>query len=185
MKIKVLIFGLLVAFAWNTIEAQTTLSKAQRKKERENAKAIKEKNEEAEWQLLKKKIEDKDFVFTGKTINGQSLDPKINFLYISDNDAVIQFANGFGGGLNGIGGITVKGVIDKYRVSAKKPGKAINVVITIRPNLGQGVRGPINFNLSAYSFGSASLGIDSNISMMLGEIRSYADSKIFVGNTLN
>jgi hypothetical protein len=185
MKIKVLILGLLIAFALGSLEAQTISSKEQKKQEKEKAKALKKKKEEADWYELKKNIEDKDFVFTGNLFNGQSLNPKINFLYISGEDAVIQFADGFGGGPNGIGGITVKGVIDKYTLTAKKPGKAISLRITVRPNPGQGVQGPVNISLSAYSFNSVRLGIGSNVSVMQGEIHSRADSKIFIGNTLN
>ncbi|PLX14512.1 MAG: hypothetical protein C0598_01135 [Marinilabiliales bacterium] len=174
-NILLVVLALLIGFGTYAQEGKTKQQKKQEKKE----KALQE------WNDLKKFIEKKDYVFTGSLFDGQAVDPKINFIYVKDKHATIQFANGFGGGPNGIGGITVDGEITAYSMMAKKEGKAIVVQFTVNPKLGQGVRGPINVNLRIYSYESAHAGLNGSTGLMEGEIREKAKSKIFTGNKLN
>lgn len=178
MKRKTLLLLLIMAVIGNYAIAQNTKTKQQIKQE-------KKEKELKEWHKLKKFIEDKDFVFTGSLLDGKAVDQKINFIYVNGKNATIQFASGFGGGPNGIGGITLEGEITKFNVKAKKEGKAITVLFTVSPKLGQGARGPITINISAYSFYSAYVGINSYTGAMEGEIKQKANSKIFEGNKLN
>lgn len=178
MKRKALLLLMVFAMIGNFTIAQNAKTKQQIKQE-------KKEKELKQWHELKKFIEDKDFVFTGSLLDGQAVDPKINFIYVHGDNATIQFANGFGGGPNGIGGITVEGEITKFTVKAKKEGKAINVLFTVSPKLGQGARGPISISISAYSFDSAYAGINSATGLMEGEIKEKTESKIFEGNKLN
>lgn len=160
-------------------------TKDQKKLEKQNQKAAKKKQAEAEWYLLKDFLEDTNFVFQGELFSGGSIDPKINFVVIKKDQAVIQFANGFGGGQNGIGGFTIDGIIEKYQVKSNKVGKAISVDITVMPRQGSGFGGPVNVILSAFSYDSVRLNINSKVGVMEGKIKREEDSKIFKGNTPN
>lgn len=153
--------------------------------EKLSKKEAKKQKDLAEWHEVKKLIDTKTYVFTGSLVDGTTIDPKINFIKVDGDKGVIQFSNGFGGGANGIGGITGEGVIEKYSVSAKKEGKAIRIRFRLIPGLGQGFRGPIDVSLTVFSFDSAQLGLGGYTGIMQGEIRSIKDSKIFKGNTLN
>lgn len=181
-----ILFGIQTAYTQNT----EVKSKEQKKIEKQKAKEEAKKLEETQWYALKTQIEEKNIVFRGTILSGSNgtitLDPKINFVIIDGDNAVIQIATGFGGGYNGIGGITIEGSIDNYKVSAKKTGKAINVDITIKPKLGQGAAGgPINISINAFSFDSARLTFGGKPGVMQGEIVDPVGAKIFVGNTPN
>jgi len=153
-------------------------------------KAEQQKIDEANWYQLKQMIDDKQFVFKGMIINSTNgtttLDPRINFVSIEGENAVVQFASGFGGNQNGIGGYTVEGTVDNYVVKAKKVGKGINVNLVVVPRVGQGVRSqPLNLNFTAFSFDSARLQIGGTTAFMQGEIAKPDEAKIFKGNTPN
>lgn len=175
----VLVLGLQNAFAQEK-EMTRTDKKAQQKK-----------HEEADWLLLKKMLEDKVFIFKANILNTQdgtvTLDPRINFLLVNgDNEGTLQMANGYGGGQNGIGGYTVNAVVENYKLTAKKIGKAINVNFILMPRVGQGVISqPLNVSITAFSFDSVRLSIGSGRSFLQGEIVKTEDAKIFKGNTPN
>ena len=153
-------------------------------------KAQKQKFEDAQWNQLKQIIDDKQFVFRGNILNSTkgttTLNPKINFVSIQGDRALVQMASGFGGGQNGIGGYTIDGLIENYSVKTKGVGKGININFTVMPRVGQGVDSqPINININAFSFDSARLSIGSGSTSMQGDISTNADAKIFEGNTPN
>lgn len=182
----ILIFGIQSTYSQ---EAETK-TKEQKKIEKQKAKEEAKKLEEAQWYQLKQVIDDKQFVFMGNIINSTNgtttLDPRINFVSIQGDQAVVQFASGFGGNQNGIGGYTVEGLLDNYVVKAKKVGKEININLIVVPKAGQGVRSqPLNLNIIAFSFDSARLQIGGTTAFMQGEIKTPADAKIFKGNTPN
>lgn len=192
MKKLRIILSIILVFGIQSIYSQESevKTKEQKKIEKEKAKAYANKQEDVQWHSLKTLFDQKNIVFRGQLISGQNgsttVDPKINFVIINGNNATIQFANGIGGGPNGIGGITVEGNIDTYKVSAKKVGKAINVDITVKPKLGQGVRGgPINISINAFSFDSARLTLGGQSGSMQGEIVNPKEAKIYKGNTPN
>ena len=51
--------------------------------------------------------------------------PSTNFLLVKGDTAIYQIAPGMGGGINGVGGITVKGTISNYRCRITDKGEAI------------------------------------------------------------
>ena len=153
-------------------------------------KTEKQQMEETQWHQLKQIIDDKQFVFKGRilnTTNGTTtLDPRINFVSIQGDKAVVQISSGYGGGQNGIGGYTVDGNVENYVVKAKKVGKAININFVVVPRVGQGVRSqPINISITAFSFDSARLEIGSAGGFMQGEISKPLDAKVIKGNSPN
>lgn len=187
MKKLGIIFVLFIFFGSQNAYNQNSepKSKDQKKLEKQNQKEAKKKQGEAEWYQLKEFLEDTNFVFQGELFSGETIDPKINFVAINKNHAVIQFSNGFGGGQNGIGGFTIDGIIEKYQVKSNKVGKAISIDITIMPRQGSGVSGLVTVILSAFSYDSVRLNINSKVGVMEGQIKSEEDSKIFKGNTPN
>ncbi len=179
----VLLIAILSTGFQSVFAQEKTMTKSEKKLE-------KQKQEEAQWYQLKQIIDDKQFVFKGNIINTTNgtttLDPRINFVSIQGDKAVVQFASGFGGGQNGIGGYTVDGLVENYVVKAKKVGKGINVNLVVVPRVGQGVRSqPLNLSFTAFSFDSARLQIGGGSSFMQGEISKNADAKIFEGNSPN
>ena len=184
-KLILIIVILIMGFQTSFSQEAETKTKEQKKIEKQQAKEAAQLQEKADWQNLKTLFENKDLVFAGSVIGGTTVDPSINFIVIDGDKAVIQFANGFGGGANGIGGITLDGQIDSYKLKAGKPGKEIVLNMTVITQAGQGVRGPVNIQLSAFSFDSSRINIGAGTSFMDGRITSKADSKIFKGNTLN
>jgi len=186
-QLMILIIAAITVIGTQTTVAQdnTNLTKEQKKAEKKKLKEEAKAQETAEWEELKTLFVKKDIVFMGNVINGTTVDPKINFIKIVGDNAIIQFANGFGGGANVIGGITLDGIVDTYKLSAAKPGKEISLTMTIRTRPGQGVGGgPVNVMLSAFSYNSARISIGTG-GFMDGEISSNEDARIFEGNRPN
>lgn len=69
--------------------------------------------------------------------------PTTNFLLVQGDSAIYQIAPGMGGGFNGVGGITVKGIISNYRSRVTDKGEAI-IAFGL---LGSGVSVDVNVNL--------------------------------------
>lgn len=183
MRNLILLIVILGSGLQTTFAQEKTMSK-------EEIKLDQQKQEDVEWYQLKQIIDDKQFVFKGRilnTTNGTTtLDPRINFVSIQGDNAVVQIASGFGGGQNGIGGYTVDGIIENYVVKAKKVGKAIIVNLVVIPRAGQGVRSqPLNVSFTAFSYDSARMEIGSTGGFMQGEISKIGEAKIFEGNTPN
>jgi hypothetical protein len=187
MKKLGIIIGLLIIFSSQIAFSQNVEKKTKERKklEKQKLKEEKKKKSEAEWYELKQIISDTVFVFQAGLLGSITVDPKINFLVVDKENVILQFASGYGGGQNGIGGYTINGIIDKYEVKANKAGKAIIIDLTIMPNVGQGAKGLVNISLSAFSFDSVRLNIGSKPGVMQGEIKKAEDSKIFKGNTPN
>lgn len=69
--------------------------------------------------------------------------PSTNFLLVQGDSAIYQIAPGMGGGPNGVGGITVKGIISNYRSKVTDKGEAI-IAFGL---MGSGVSVDVNVNL--------------------------------------
>lgn len=182
LVLTVLILNINYLFAQKDDKAK---SKEQKKIEKQKAKEEAKKLEEAQWHELFALFENKDIVFQGEMIDGFAVDSDINFIRIYGDSAIVQFANGIGGWQNGIGGITITGWIDNYKLGKKKPGKAIDLRITIILKRGQGFWGPLTIGINALSFDSARIIIGVRGGYMYGFIRSNEDAFIFTGNTPN
>lgn len=186
-SIKILILLGILSFQANYLSAQShkTKSKEEKKIEKQEAKEEAKKLEEACWHELYALFENKDIVFQGESFSGEQVESDINFVRIYGDSAIIQFADGIGGWQNGIGGYTFTGWIDNYKLGKKKPGKAIDLRITIIIKPGQGFRGPFTIGINALSFDSARIIIGIQAGYMYGFIRSNADAYILTGNIPN
>ena len=118
-------FLLLSLFSMAQPSNRTTSTKAERKA----AKAA--EREENRKQLLEL-LESRQFVLEANTIANRygqliPVSPNTNFVAALEDQGVIQFAIGFGPGLNGLGGITEDGKITKYEIIEQKSGFTVHM----------------------------------------------------------
>lgn len=168
--------------------AQESKSESSKKQEKANKKKQKEEKQLAEWEKYKQMANDQEFVFRASQLflkdGSASLDPRINFFYVVDEYAVIQFAfDGLVIGGNGVGGITVEGKVEAYKVMAENPKKPVQVNLTVIPRVGQGV-GVYDLVIKFYGDDYGELLINSNGYRLNGQIESVEDANIYEGNKL-
>ncbi len=163
-----------------TMAQEVKLSKKEQKKlAKEQKKAEKEAENQREYELTLALAESQRFVFQATNISGEAVTPRLNFLIVEGNKMVFQLAIGSEiGGWNGIGGITVKGYVDSYKVTPPKSNKK-----PIRINL-NGTPEKYNrstpFILNLYGDQYADLVI-GGISLR-GSILKPEEAKLFVGS---
>jgi hypothetical protein len=111
--------------------------------EKEKRLAEKKENEENTKKLVEYMIDNKQFVLEANYLSGRSgsripVNSNLNFISIDSTKGVIQLANTWGVGYNGVGGITVEGSITKYVVSKKesKHGTSYTIMVYFMSNLG-------------------------------------------------
>ena len=138
---------LLLAFLQLNIYSQNDQQVLDKKEikalEKEKRLAEKKENEENVKKLVEYMIDNKQFVLEANYLSGRSgsripVNSMLNFISIDSTNGVIQLANTWGVGYNGLGGITVEGSINKYVVTKKetKHGTSYNVMIYFMSNLG-------------------------------------------------
>jgi hypothetical protein len=112
--------------------------------EKEKRIAEKKENEEEAKKLVEYMLDNKKFVLEANYLSGRSgsripVNSMLNFISIDSNKGVIQLANTWGVGYNGVGGITVEGTITKYEVSkkvSKRGGISYTVMLYFMSNIG-------------------------------------------------
>ena len=110
------------------------------------------------------------------------LDPKTNFLYVIDDEAVVQFAlDGVIVRGNGVGGITIQGTVMDYKIFADKYKKPVRVDLTIRPKAGQGV-GVGLISVTFYADGFAEINMNTQGFRLKGDIVTPEKSNIYQGS---
>ncbi len=128
----------------------------------------------------------KTFVLEATQVFGKKgqmfqLTPSTNFVYVNGDQAILQLS--FNGlvGWNGVGGITVKGKITKYKYDSKNKNKPIYIQMSI-----QGTEGfqDVTLWISNNGSGEAQINdIKGNRIRFTGDIVSLEESKVFIGNT--
>ena len=186
-KLNLLIFSCAFLFVVPTVFAQKS-EKEQKQQAKEAKKKQKAEKAAAEWNDSKQMAEKKQFVFKANqlfTKDGTfSLDPKINFFYVIDDYAVIQF--GFDGvfiGGNGLGGITSEGTVATYKVIADNQKKPVQVELSVKPKAGQGI-GIGNFAVKFYGDGYGEVLLYTNGYRLKGKIEKPENANIYQGNKL-
>jgi len=192
-QLKYFILVLLTA-GWliSPVAAQTqqTLTKKE-KKELEKMRRRKEKTRKREaahtyyLQLLQKKY----FVFEADYLtdtkgNSFILSPDINFMSVEGDTAVLQFGFDNLMGWNGVGGLTVRGVLYHYKVEEGKKNSGINMHSDIRI-IGPGL--PPHVSLYVSDDGTAQLTIVTGTGdqiTLFGTIVSPEDATVFKGAPL-
>ncbi|MEJ2593782.1 MAG: hypothetical protein P8100_01305 [bacterium] len=168
-----------------TLQAQETGTDT-KKKEKSDRKKQKEAEELADWESSRSMAEGRQFVFSATqliTNDGTAdLDPKINFFYVMDDEAVIQFGlDGVFIGGNGVGGVTSVGTIDKYIIKGENPKKPVQVELTVRPNPGQGA-GIHNLVVKFFGEGFGEVFLNASGYRLKGQITTPDKAVIYEGN---
>ncbi len=98
------------------------------------------------------------FVLKADRIRGRggllvNVDPTINFVAVEGKDAYVQVSPTYGYGLNGLGGVTLKGKVTSLDISQRKKHGSYNIImntmgttgnLTIKINVKKPVRWPRN-----------------------------------------
>jgi hypothetical protein len=123
---------------------QQVLSKKEAKAiEKEKREAEKEEIAKNEKKLVEYMLDNKQFVLEANYLSGRSgsripVNSMLNFISIDSNQGIIQLANTWGSGYNGLGGITVEGSVSKYEITKKETKHGVNytVMLYLMTNLG-------------------------------------------------
>lgn len=103
-----------------------------------------------------------------------------NFVSLSDDQAIIQIAPFFGGGPNGVGGITLEGKASRIKLKTDKKG---NVIFTMNV-MGTGLSAKIDIFLPKNSY-MASVTVNptfhSNRVTLYGDLLPSSKSNVFKG----
>jgi hypothetical protein len=111
--------------------------------EKEKREAEKKESQENEKKLVEYMLDNKKFVLEANYLSGNTgsripVNSTLNFITIDSLKGVIQLANTWGTGYNGLGGITVEGSITKYDLKKKetKRGTSYTIMIYFMSSLG-------------------------------------------------
>lgn len=97
---------------------------------------------EKQYQLTKNMIENKNFVLESDFLQNRygyrfKVSPIINFIKVEPNNkAVIQIGSNWRVGPNGVGGVTAKGRITKWKVTQNKKNKTFDVMMNVITPIG-------------------------------------------------
>ncbi|MEP2770961.1 MAG: DUF4251 domain-containing protein [Fulvivirga sp.] len=86
-------------------------------------------------ETIKKAAQDSMFIIEANTLRGkntfsQFVSPNTNFIKLNGNEVIIQTANPFMIGYNGLGGVTVTGKVSQYKLSEDDNGVRILLQMT-------------------------------------------------------
>ena len=178
---RILILTFVAALALPVFGQQT-------KEEKKAAKAAKKeqklKADEERAAVIGASIEAKQFVLEANFLSdkyGQRavVDPIINFIGIDDENAAFQFGNGSDMGYNGVGGVTVEGKVNNYKVSKNKKG-----MYTIEFNISASF-GNIFVVMTVSPTGAADATTSGNTSTKLnyiGNLVPISESRVYKGS---
>jgi len=181
---KKIIFLVLVLNLTLGLSAQE--QKKTRKEIREERKQQQLEQQAANRAMQEKWVENKTFVLEANQVFSKrgdlfQLSPSTNFVYVKEDQAILQLS--FNGliGWNGVGGITVKGKIIKYEYDTVNKNIPIHIKMTI-----QGSEGfqDINLWISSNGNGEAQItDLRGNRIRFTGNVVSLEDSRVFIGNS--
>lgn len=186
-KISLMVYVLALLFITPVVFGQES-EKEQKQQEKVAKKKLKEEQALAEWNASKQIAESRQFVFKANQLFTKggtfSVDPKINFFYVIDDYAVIQFAfDGVFIGGNGLGGITSEGTVQTYKIIAENPKKPVQVEVSVKPKAGQGI-GIGNMAVQFFGDGYGEVLLYTNGYRLKGKIEKPEKANIHQGNKL-
>lgn len=142
-KLVIILICVLVALQAYPQEEQSVDRKTSRRLEREQRKLQEQINADATARLVDSLINNRYFIIKANYIGNQTgqrviVDEKINFIVVDSSDIVIQYGTlGSGLGYNGLGGITTKGTITKFKVTETGRNKdSYSIQISAMTNVG-------------------------------------------------
>ncbi|MCF6170666.1 MAG: DUF4251 domain-containing protein [Bacteroidales bacterium] len=192
MKITRIFLGTLFALMvfvpqYSTAQESSSSKKEQRKLEKEKKKKEKQATELAERAMLANLLQNKQYVFMANTLSDDfgysfNVTPKFNYLSVSGDTVVFQFA--FDGivGWNGIGGFTLVGQIVNYKfIPGKNASKPMRINARVKANTQWG---NLYLTLTVYGegFGTLTLSGHGGTLNMSGQIVSAQRSDVYMGN---
>jgi hypothetical protein len=134
-------------------------------------------------------IRNKDFVLQVDNVTFQSgntifVDSSTNFIYVKGNRAVVQISpSNFTSGPNGLGGVTVDGLLSGYQISVDKKGR-INLTYNVS---GIGINAQIEvYIVPGSSNAQATIypNFNSRTLWLSGNIVPYSNAGIMEGSSL-
>ena len=201
VTLSVIVAGLLVSAL--DIDAQTTSSKAKLQQDREKwqqemAEFKARSAERREIEALTDSIagvqaaaavQNSDFVLEADQVTFKSgttvfVNSTTNFISVKGNRAVVQISpSNFSSGPNGVGGVTVDGIVSGVRNTVdKKGGKTMSFNVN-----GIGISAMIEIYMSPGSNNATATiypNFNSNTIWISGSIVPYENSNVFEGNSL-
>ncbi len=138
----------------------------------------------------KKLLESKNYVFQAdhlKMTNGQSIDlsSDVNFFAVRGDTAVLQFVfkslNRVSS--NGLGGITAKGIAERYQLRSANEKKAMMVTTYIFPR-GSSGSAYVVLTVGNHGYGQLDVTVNGSQFSMTGQVSPPANAKIFEGHTI-
>ncbi len=161
---------------------ETIDKKTQKKLLREANKEEKRKMQEQEMMIVKKMIEERQFVLEADYLsNGRGsrvhVSSSINFLIIDTTHCMIQIGSRYGIGYNGVGGITTEGKISEFNVLPNKKGNSFTIQVMTNTTLGNF---DITFYIGSDRYADALItGITSGSLRYHGRIVSLKNSRVY------
>lgn len=134
-------------------------------------------------------IRNKDFVLQVDNVTFQSgntifVDSSTNFIYVKGNRAVVQISpSNFTSGPNGLGGVTVDGLLSGYQISVDKKGR-INLTYNVS---GIGINAQIEVYIVPGSTNAQATiypNFNSRTLWLSGNIVPYSNAGIMEGSSL-
>jgi hypothetical protein len=186
MKIfRILLLGLVMVFAVQAGWAQTS-SREQRKIEKAEKKRLKEEEQRKNHELVISLVKDKTYVLEATTLSGRygyqyQVSPTTNFVKIEGDQIVVQTANNFGIGYNGLGGITINGTIRDYQITNEKNG------VTVFIRFADPVMGMSTLNMSIQESGYARATVLGNWgarATFQGQFTDLEESRVYKGRSI-
>jgi hypothetical protein len=162
--------------------------KEQKSLAREERKAIKASEDEKKKILAKWMIDNQKFVMEADYVSDSRGNRKpvlstLNFISIDSAKAVIQLSIVSGPGYNGVGGITVEGMITKYKVDTNitKSGTSYNISVILQSTTGNY---DIFFSISSTGFADAMISGTTRGSLRYtGTLVPIDVSRVYKGST--
>ena len=134
-------------------------------------------------------IRNKDFVLQADNVTFRSgntvfVNSSTNFISVKGNRAVVQISpSNFASGPNGLGGVTVDGVISNYQISTDKKGR-VNLTYNVS---GIGISAQIEVYIvpgSTYAQATVYPNFNSNTLWISGTVVPYENANVMEGSSL-
>ncbi|MFA5326162.1 MAG: DUF4251 domain-containing protein [Prolixibacteraceae bacterium] len=179
MKRLIVLLGFVLSA--NMLFAQRVDENSLTKKEKRNAET------EKQYQITKSMLENRDFVLQTDFLqdrygNRFFVSSNINFVAVDSAEAVIQIGSNYRLGPNGVGGVTAKGQITKWKLTSNNKNKTFGLSINVMTPIGIY---DLYFSIGASGGGTATLtGLSSGRLTFDGNLVPWEDSSVYVGQHL-
>lgn len=179
---------LIFCISFFLINFSSTIAQEKEKLSRKEKKELKKQQQIEQKKALLDLLVGKAWVIEAHTVfdrynQSYQLNPSINFVGIKGDEGALQL--GFDGliGWNGVGGVTIDGVITKYEIKEGKSNSSPTVNLRFQ---GRGI-GSANINITVNSSGQATARVSGDFGDRItfsGMLRSIEESSVYKGQSL-